>query len=280
MEITFWGCRGSLPTPGRLTTKYGGNTTCLEVRLSDNSLIVLDAGTGIRNLGKHLIQNPNGADIYLILTHPHWDHLMGFPFFAPAYSNHYRIHVRGGPIAKDTVQKYLDHQMQPPFFPARLRSLKAQFDFTNGIPIVKHIGEAEVIPIALSHPNGGYGYKIVDGSKSFVFLTDNEIDYDHEGSLARYEYTKICREVDLLVHDAQYTDKEYERTEGRGHSTYSAALRLAIEANVKRFGLFHHDPDRDDHSLDQILQACRNEVARQKKNIYCFAAQEGSTIRI
>jgi phosphoribosyl 1,2-cyclic phosphodiesterase len=280
MEITFWGCRGSIPTPGSRTNKYGGNTTCVEVRLSDGSLIVLDAGTGIRNLGKSMMRNPNGSEIYLILTHPHWDHLMGFPFFAPAYSNRYRIHIRGGPIAKETVRRYLDHQMQPPYFPARFFSLKAQFDFTHGIPMVKHIGSAEVIPIALSHPNGGYGYKIVEGSTSFVFLTDNEVDYGHEGSLNRYEYTNICRDADLLVHDAQYTDKEYERTEGWGHSTYSSAIRLAVQANVKRLGLFHHDPDRDDQSLDRILTVCQEEIARRKKSMYCFAAMEGTKIRI
>ena len=280
MEITFWGCRGSLPTPGKRTNKYGGNTTCVEVRLSDGTLIVLDAGTGIRNLGKHLVQHPNGSDIYLILTHPHWDHLMGFPFFAPAYSSKYKIHIRGGPIAKDTVQKYLEHQMQPPYFPARFRSMKAQFDFTHGIPMVKQIGQAEVTPIALSHPNGGYGYRIVEGSTTFVFLTDNEIDYDHEGSLARYEYINACKGADLLVHDAQYTDKEYEKTEGWGHSTYSSATRLAIQANVKRLGLFHHDPDRDDASLDRILQACQGEIDRYRKNIRCFAATEGSRISI
>ena len=146
--------------------------------------------------------------------------------------------------------------------------------------MVKHIGQAEVIPIALSHPNGGYGYKIVEDSKSFVFLTDNEIDYDHEGSPARYEFTNFCRDADLLVHDAQYTDKEYEQTEGWGHSTYASATRLAIQANVKRFGLFHHDPDRDDRSLDQALLACQNEIAAHRKNIFCFAAQEGTRIRI
>jgi ribonuclease BN (tRNA processing enzyme) len=113
-----------------------------------------------------------------------------------------------------------------------------------------------------------------------VFLTDNELDYDHEGSLARYEYTNICRDADLLVHDAQYTNKEYERTEGWGHSTYASATRLAIQANVKRLGLFHHDPDRDDQSLDRALEACQTEISAQKKNIFCFAAREGTRIRI
>jgi phosphoribosyl 1,2-cyclic phosphodiesterase len=280
MKITFWGCRGSLPTPGPLTNKYGGNTTCLEVRLSDGSLIVLDAGTGIRNLGKRIMAESGGGDITLILTHPHWDHLMGFPFFAPAYSGSFRIHIRGGPIAKETVRQYLEYQMQPPYFPARFRAMKAAFDFTHGIPKVKMVGSAEVIPIALCHPNGGYGYKITEGSRSFVFLTDNELDYDHEGSPARYEYVNFCRDTDLLVHDAQYTDAEYEQTMGWGHSTYTAATRLAIEANVRRLGLFHHDPDRDDRSLERNLAACRAEIARRNKTIDCFAALEGGTVVI
>jgi len=275
MKLTFWGCRGSIPVPGASTSGYGGNTSCVEVRLEDGSLIVLDAGTGLRNLGKHLVEQPNGSDINLILTHPHWDHLMGFPYFAPAYLERYRIHVKGGPIAKQTVQDYLEHQMQPPYFPARFASMKARFDFTNGIPVVKHIGTAEITPIPLSHPNGGYGFRIAEGSRACVFLTDNEPGFDHPGSRAWYEYVNFCRDADLLIHDAQYTDREYERTEGWGHSTYGAAVELAVQARVKRLCLFHHDPDHDDLFLEHMLQAARAVVARRSGAVDCFLAAEG-----
>jgi phosphoribosyl 1,2-cyclic phosphodiesterase len=280
MRVTFWGCRGSIPVSGAANARYGGNTTCLEVRLEDGSLIVLDAGTGIRNLGKKMIQSPNGRDIYLIFTHPHWDHLMGFPHFAPAYSDHYRIHIRGGPIAKQTIRDYLEHQMQPPYFPARFCSMKAEFDFTHGIPLVKHIGGAEVAPIPLSHPNGGYGYRITENGSSLVFLTDNEPEYDHEGSRAWFEYVNFCRDADLLVHDAQYTRTEYERAGSWGHSTYETAVALASQANVKRLALFHHDPDHDDATLDRIAEAGRLLIAQRKRSIACFAAAEGTSLVI
>jgi phosphoribosyl 1,2-cyclic phosphodiesterase len=280
MEITFWGCRGSIPVSGQRTTRYGGSTSCVEVRLEDGSLIVLDAGTGIRNLGKKIVERANDSDIYLILTHPHWDHLIGFPYFAPAYSDRYRIHVRGGPIAKQTIRSYLQQQMQPPYFPARLSALRAQFDFTNGVPLVKHIGDAEVVPIALSHPNGGYGFRINEGNKSLVFLTDNELGYRHEGSGSHYEYVNFCRGADLLVHDAQYTEAEYENRTGWGHSTFAAAVSLAVQGQVKRLALFHHDPDRDDAAVDAIVDASRALIARERKAIDCFGAAEGARIRL
>ena len=280
MKITFWGCRGSIPVSGPPVDRFGGNTCCVEVRLRDGTLIILDAGTGLRNLGKQLMQHPNGSEVYLILTHPHWDHLMGFPYFAPAYSEKYRIHVRGGPIAKQTVRDYLEHQMQPPYFPARLTSMKAQFDFTNGIPLVKRIGGAEVTPIPLSHPNGGYGFRITEGDRSLVFLTDNEPEYDHPGGRAWYEYVNFCRDTDLLIHDAQYTDREYERSDGWGHSTFATAVSLAAQANVKRLCLFHHDPDHDDSFLEKILVAARALVAQRRKAFDCLMAAEGLTVTI
>jgi phosphoribosyl 1,2-cyclic phosphodiesterase len=275
MRITIWGCRGSIPAPGKSTVKYGGNTTCVEVILSDGTVVVIDAGSGIRNLGKKLVADRKCEDIFLILTHSHWDHLIGFPFFKPAYFDRFTIHVRGGPIAKETVKNYLEHQMEPPYFPARFSAMKAKFDFTHGIPGVKQIGPATVTPIPLSHPNGGYGYKITDEGKSFVFLTDNELDYQHEGGRLRGDYIRFCEGSDLLLHDAQYTEKIYRNMQGFGHSTVSSALNLAVRAKVKRFGLFHHDPDHTDEEIDVIVKNVQ--VMLQQKNVKLsfVAASEG-----
>ena len=192
MYITIWGCRGSLPTPGSGTLEYGGNTTCIEVRLKDGTLIIIDAGSGLRNLGKQLIKEKDLTDIYLFLTHSHWDHLMGFPFFIPAYINEYKIHVRGGPKAKRSLSKYLEHQMEPPYFPIKFKAIKAQFDFTYGDPNEQTIGTAEIIPVVLNHPDGGYGFKIREGNKTFVFLTDNELDHQHKNGLTKEEYIDFC----------------------------------------------------------------------------------------
>jgi phosphoribosyl 1,2-cyclic phosphodiesterase len=278
MNITIWGVRGSIPTPGPSTIKYGGNTTCIEVGLDDGTVIVLDAGSGIRNLGKKILEEGKTNEIYLILTHSHWDHLIGFPFFTPAYKTDYRIHVRGGPIAKETVRTYLEHQMEPPYFPARFSAMKAEFDFTHGIPLVKHIGSSIVTPIPLSHPNGGYGFKISDGGKTFVFLTDNELDFQHEGGKLRRDYLRFCEGADLLIHDAQYTEQEYKKTKGFGHSTMNTAFTFAVRAGVKRFGLFHHDPDHSDSFMDTVSLKLQDLLKQKNTNMKLFAASEGREI--
>ena len=280
MKITVWGCRGSLPVPGRSTLKYGGNTTCLEVRLDSGQVIILDAGTGIRSLGKKLAAEKNLREIFLILTHSHWDHLMGFPFFIPAYSTDFKINVRGGPIAKDSVKSFLEHQMEPPYFPVRFNVMRAQFEFTHGIPKVKEIGDAIVTPIPLSHPNGGYGFKIEEKGSSFVFLTDNELQYEHEGGRSMYEYANFCRDADLLIHDAQYTMKEYERFATWGHSTYRAASDLAVNAGVKQLCLCHHDPDHKDEDIDKIIDVSNQWIDKRKSNVHCFALEEGATTKV
>ncbi len=278
MRVTIWGCRGSLPVPGPGTVRYGGKTTCVEVRLAGNSLIIFDAGTGIRNLGERLMEEEELRDIYLILTHPHWDHLMGFPFFRPAFHERFRIHVRGGPIAKETIRRYLEHQMEPPYFPARMSAMKAEFDFSHGIPVVKHVGDAEVVPVPLSHPGGGYGYKVTENGSSFVFLTDNELDYLHKGGKTRSEYLSFCEGADLLLHDAQYTGEQYRRARGWGHSTIASSLSFAHQAGVKRFGLFHHDPGHSDRLLDDIGGHCTEVLEKRGNGMRCFVAAEGDRI--
>jgi phosphoribosyl 1,2-cyclic phosphodiesterase len=280
MRIIIWGCRGSLPVSGRRYNKYGGSTSCVEVVLNDGSELIFDAGTGIRDLGRRILQEPKVWELTLFLTHPHWDHLMGFPFFQPAYSSRYRIHIRGGPIAKDTLRRYLEQQMQAPYFPARFDALKAEFDFTSGIPVVQRIGKTEVIPIPLNHPGGGYGFKVIDGDSTFVFLTDNELSYEHEGGRDHYEYVNFAKDADLLLHDGQYSDEEYATRRGWGHSPFLAATDLAVKARVKRLGIFHHDPDHGDDDLDRIAEICARRAAAAKGSLLTFVAREGLEIEI
>jgi phosphoribosyl 1,2-cyclic phosphodiesterase len=280
MQITIWGCRGSIPVSGLETSRFGGSTTCVEIRLEDGSLIILDAGTGVRRLGKKLAGESESREITFILTHAHWDHLMGFPFFAPAFGKDWIIHVRGGPIAKETLRRYLAHQMEPPFFPVSFSAMKAQFDFTHGIPKIKQVGSAEISPIALSHPNGGYGFRIEEAGKSFVFLTDNELGYVHDGGATMTDYIRFCRKADLLLHDSQYTFSEYETHEGWGHSTFRDTINLAIDAGVKRLGFFHHDPDRSDDDLNRIVAGCRRTLTERKVPLDCFCAAEGQRVSL
>lgn len=280
MRIKIWGCRGSIPSPGCDNNEYGGNTTCVEVRLKDGSLIVIDAGTGIRCLGTTLLKPEGPKKVHLLLTHAHWDHLQGFPFFVPAYMEEYSIIVRGGPLAKQSLKAFLAHQMDPPYFPVPFRDLKASFDFRQEDGQSLSIGKVEIIPILLKHPNGGYGYKFIEGNKTFVFLTDNEIGFDHPGGLPDTEYAEICRNADLLIHDGQYTEQEYKISRGWGHSTFRAVTDLSISAEVKRLGIFHHDPRHLDKDLDRYIEECRQQISKEKSRVECFGTKEGMEINL
>ena len=157
MKVKIWGSRGSIASPGQSTLKYGGETTCVQITLSDGTIIILDAGSGIRKLGKEIEKTPSIKEMYLFFTHAHWDHVSGFPFFLPAYSEKYTIHIRGGLNAKEILKSYIDEQMKAPFFPVSTNHLKAEFRFTTGKPKEQLISNASISPISLNHPNGGFG---------------------------------------------------------------------------------------------------------------------------
>ena len=281
MKIRIWGCRGSLTTPGRETVRYGGFTTCVEVRLSDGTLIVIDSGSGIHRLGNALLAEPGTSQLWLLVTHAHWDHLTGFPFFTPAYLERYRIHVRSWPEARDALRRYLEHQMDPPYFPVEFSVLRAKFDFDSIEGSELCIGKASVIPIPLSHPNGGTGFVFVDGGRKFVFLTDNELGKQHPGAVRREDYLDAAQGADLLFHDAQYSDAEYaSRTRGWGHSTYVQATEFALEAGAKRLGTFHHDPDHSDRDIDASIRLCRSIVRKRRSPMECFGVAEGMRLEV
>jgi phosphoribosyl 1,2-cyclic phosphodiesterase len=266
MKVKIWGCRGSITTPGMDTNRYGGNSTCLEIRSDDGRVFVVDAGSGLRNFGKTLRYEPAVSEIRFFFTHSHWDHLVGFPFFEPVYSNRYMITLCNGPHGEGVLQQYLSRQMEAPYFPIDFSNLKATFNFGCETERKESgycpLGSFRCTAFPLSHPNGGHGFKFMDNGKTFVFLTDNELGFQHQGGLTRDEYVKLCEGADLLLHDAQYTDEEYKCRRGWGHSTYRDAVGLAIEADVKRLGLFHHDPDRTDADLDRQAQLCRTQISR------------------
>ncbi len=271
MKIRVWGCRGSLPAPGPRTLRYGGNTTCLDVSLRDGRHLIIDAGSGLRLLGKELAAQDR-CGFCLLLTHAHWDHLMGFPFFAPGYDKRFVFNVCGGPQAQKALHGYLMRQMEAPYFPVSFDAMKAQFRFGC-------TGPCDVTTMALNHPNGGRGFKIAEDGKQFAFIPDTEIGFSHPGGASRDELIEFCRGVDVLFHDAQYDDAEYaSQTRGWGHSTFASATALAIEAGVKQFGLFHHDPDRSDEALDAQLALCRERIARSGAATQCFVVAEGMQI--
>lgn len=280
MKIKVWGCRGTLPTPGHHTLKYGGNTTCLEIRNNLGYPTIVDAGSGLRYLGKELMQEKGLEEICLMLTHSHWDHLMGFPFFMPAYFSRFKINVCGVASARNYMSQSLARQLEAPYFPVNFDQLKADFNFGCRGPGCGSCHHIKITPIALSHPNGGFGFRFSENGRDFVLLTDNELGYQHEGGMLPENYREFCHGAEVLFHDAQYTDAEYEKTRTWGHSTYNQALDLAIAAKVKRLGLFHHDPDRTDNELDTIVVELQNEARKRNSDLEVFAVFDGLTLEL
>ena len=273
MIIRCYGARGSIPVSGKEFVKYGGDTTCLEIRSKNDEIIIVDAGSGMRRLGIKLL-NEDRYEYSLLFTHSHLDHIFGFPFFRPIYKEKTKINLMGCPTTQGNLMKLLSRAMSPPLFPVRFEELKAEISYAGDCPIIFQIDSIEIVPINLSHPNMGYGYKFVEDGKKFVFITDNELGFRHRGGREFDEYIEFAKDADILIHDAEYTPEEYKDTKTWGHSTYVEALNLAIEAQVKRFGLFHHNQNRSDAEIDSIVEECRKTIETNKKNIECFAISQ------
>lgn len=269
MLIKCWGSRGSIPVSGPEYVKYGGDTTCIEIRSRSGEIIIVDAGTGIRRLGNKLIKEKE-TRYNFIFTHAHWDHLMGFPFFKPLYSKNTEIRMHRCPFPRRFVENMINTVMAPPNFPVKYSDLKARFVYEEGCPTNFAIGSVAIEPIPLSHPNRGSGYKFIEDGKSFVFLTDNELDFVHPGGCTYADYVRFAKGADLLFHDAEYTDEEYRLTREWGHSRYREALDLALEAEVRQFGLFHLNQERTDAKMDVIVAACRDIIAERGRTLECM----------
>ena len=272
MYIKCWGSRGSIPVSGADYIKYGGDTTCLEIRTSSDDIIIIDAGTGIRRLGNKLMEDMED-DRYrynFIFTHAHWDHLMGFPFFKPLYSEKAQFKMYRCPFHSKFVETILPKVMSPPNFPVKYSDIKAQLVYLESNHTEFEIGSVNVTPIPISHPNSGSGYKFTENGKSFIFLTDNELGYVHPGGRKYEDYLEFSTNADLLIHDAEYTPEEYEERIEWGHSVYTDTLDLALQAGVDQLGLFHINQERTDPQMDQIVEACRKIIAEKGQDLECF----------
>ena len=274
MLIKIWGSRGSIPVSGKEYLKYGGDTTCVEIRAQSGDIIIVDAGTGIRRLGNQLAQEGR-YNLNLIFTHAHWDHLMGFPFFKPLYFKKTNIKMHGCPFHSKFKETILPKVMAPPNFPVKYSDITAQVSYPEACPTTFDIGSITVIPIALNHPNGGCGYKFIEDDKTFVFLTDNELGFIHPGGLPFEDYLDFCSKADLLIHDAEYTPEEYKTFIEWGHSDYTATLELAFNAAVKKLGLFHLNQERTDAGMDKIVQDCHKRIAAKSRNLTCVGVAGG-----
>jgi len=279
MIIRCYGARGSIPVSGRDFLKYGGDTACLEIRSKNNKVIIVDAGSGIRRLGNKL-EGEHGYEYNLIFTHSHWDHIVGFPFFRPLYYEKTTISLMGCPFAQGSIKKLLSKAMTPPFFPIPFDNLRATIKYSGDCPTSFLIDSIEISPINLSHPNVGLGYKFKEDGKTLVFLTDNELRYRHRDGRSFDEYAEFAKDADVLIHDAEFTPEEYKITKTWGHSTYHDALLLALDAQVRRFGLFHHNQNRNDTDQDEIVQKCREILEGKNSEMDCFALTQETELRL
>ena len=279
MHIKCWGSRGSIPVSGPDYLKYGGDTTCIEIRTASNDLIIVDAGTGIRRLGNQLVEDH--CNVYhLLITHSHWDHLIGFPFFTPLYLEESNIQIYRCPFPGKFIEEIVNKMMGPPYFPVRYSDLKAKITYIEACPSEFQIGSVTVIPISLSHPNGGCGYKFIEAGKSFVFLTDNELGYTHYNGLQASDYAKFCENAELVFHDAEYTPEEYAASIKWGHSAYTDTLEMALAAGVNRLGLFHLNSERTDADMDRIVDHCRQIIEQRNATMDCFGVAMNMTFEV
>jgi len=291
MFVTFWGTRGSISTPGRITEKYGGNTPCVSVRYDDTQ-IIFDAGTGIRNLGIELLEEIKGDEnptlLHLFLSHTHWDHIQGLPFFLPSYHKNTKLIIYGSHRKERFLASILKEQMDFDYFPVSMSSFAADISIREMDDKVMQIG-----PLVIGwqeqvyHPGGSVRYKIIINGSKIVYATDVELnrifdnlkDNETNENLAR-EYMDFIQDADLLIADAQYTEEEYTEKVGWGHSSVSVLLETAFKANVKQLAVFHHDPQHSDQFLDDLWMGTRSKYSSNERKMDVFWAREGMTLAI
>ena len=280
MDFTIWGARGSIPVSGEVYLRYGGDTTCASIETKAGEIIILDAGTGIRRLGNRLLKEGR-KDIHLLLTHAHWDHIMGFPFFKPLYRSGTTIRVHGCTFAQQSIRRFLKEIMQPPFFPVDLANVSANVVFDDECPLEIAMGGVSGRSILLNHPNQGFGFRLSEGDRSIAFFPDNELTHPHPGGKAMDEYARFLEGVDFLVHDAEYLPEEYERySRGWGHSVHLDTVRFALKASAGHLLLWHINQERTDEQVDKMLADARKVVEEAGSPMTCDIARTGYKITI
>ena len=293
MKIKFWGVRGSIPSPGPNTQRYGGNTTCIEVRTNENDLIILDGGTGIFPLAQHLLKElPITAHIFN--THSHWDHIQGLPFFVPIFIPGNNLHLYGAfdPISGAGPERIMNIQMQYSYFPVREAEIQSRMHYVTVMPheVIK-IGNTSITPTLLSHPVINFGYRIECDGKSVFFTGDHEPYYNiyapEDEGYAEYQalideqsqaVVDAIKGADILIADSSYTMAEYPSKKGWGHGTFDSCIELAKATGVKILYCTHHEPTRSDDDLEKVFAEA---VARHNcKDLDIRLAREGDELTI
>ncbi|MFC2170651.1 MBL fold metallo-hydrolase [Calditrichota bacterium] len=274
MIISFYGTRGSIPVPEEGYLQCGGNTSSILLEFNSGDVVILDAGTGIRKIGQHLSARPEGVpeNIFIGLSHTHWDHIQGFPFFGPAYNPKQKLTIAicGQDYDANDLETVFKTQMISEFFPVPLEKMGAQITFKQ--PNLERFTTSNGITISAAkhnHPGNAYTYRIEELTTSIVYCTDIE-----HGDSIDEQTVEMARGVDLLIHEAMYTDEELKTRKGWGHSSWEQAVEVAERAEVEMLALFHHDPDHDDEFLDKIEEDARARFPAS------FLAREGMAIKV
>jgi len=278
LKLKAWGIRGSIPVSGSHYKHFGGETTCFELRSSQDDLLIFDAGSGIRLLGNILVhQIPK--TIHIFLSHFHLDHIIGLPFFKPIHLEKSEICFYGKAATPEALAAVLNGPISPPYFPISFRDFASQRTFVPLNGKVLQIGSLRVTPIPLSHPGSGFGYKVEESGKTVVVLSDNELGFQHPEGLAFEDYVRFCQGADLLYHDAEYSELEYRTKRSWGHSSFLDVLKLANQAGVRQLGLIHHNQDRTDEEIRDIEDKCQHGLGRDNQGaVRCFAVTQGQTV--
>jgi len=298
-QLRFWGVRGSYAAPFKTHLGVGGNTSCVEIRSGDY-LLVCDAGTGIIPLGNELIKQDKIREMLIILTHYHWDHVCGLPFFVPAFVPDWKINFFGPGESPKIIEEYVSAQMQAPYFPVGTETWLAETNYLTPENDGFQYGPMKIDFSNVHHPGITYGYKIEVNNKTIVYASDNECMFieksvkhrsdefneeEHElyKEMIHEEHQSelnLIQDADILIHDAQYTSDDYDKKRGWGHSCYIDTINTAIDANVKELYLFHHDPNYDDTAMEAILKHSNQIIKEKGASLICHIAKEGMVIDI
>jgi phosphoribosyl 1,2-cyclic phosphodiesterase len=293
--LKFWGVRGSIPTPGAETAYYGGNTSCVEVRVG-NEIIILDSGSGIRPLGRALAEEfkEQPIRVSVLITHTHWDHIQGFPFFMPAYEEKNEVAIVGFDGARQGLQQALSSQMGSPYFPINMEQMRCRLTIQEVKGPDFKIGAVPVRAQIVNHPGKCVGYRLATPGGDISFFPDVELrrrpvqpgeataalDTEHRKFAGDLKVLEFIRDSEVLILDSQYSPEEHRTHLGWGHSCADDSVVFAIKANVKRLFLFHHDPDHDDEAVSRMLAQAREIAARRNSPMVIEAAREGLKVEL
>ncbi len=283
MQVQFWGVRGTLPVPGKKTVRYGGNTSCITLTVGKYFLI-FDAGTGIKELSRFLVhENRFPLDAKIFISHPHYDHINGLPFFEPLYMAHNVFEIMGTTHGAMDIRALISGQMDSIYFPVTINEFMATLSFRNLGEETFFIGPLQVETFLLNHPGGCMGYRISYQNKAFCYIADNELypeESVHFDAVYIERLKKFIHNAESVVIDTTYMDHEYEKKMGWGHSSVSHTMKLVHAANVQRVFLFHHDPAQMDREIDLKLKKARAYLKSYRSKTRCFAPHEGDRIYV